>query len=109
MENKTDQKVEQPNAQKIAAMSSAAKATWSDPVVAAKRAQRTRVWVIVDDKSVSETKKDCGQFKSVADAFKVLSLPIEKHAAFRLKLKNVENGVLNFNHEGAVYEFSIAA
>jgi hypothetical protein len=55
--------------------SASIKASWEDPAVAAKRAERDHVEV------------DGVQYRSVAAAFKALGLPMGKHITFRIALK----------------------
>ena len=50
--------------------------TWTDPEVAAARAQRSKVFV-----------EGRGEYRSVKAAFIALGLPISKHISFRMKLK----------------------
>lgn len=59
-------------------------ASWTDPEVAAKRAQRSHV-------KVAGT-----EYKSVREAFKALGLPDSKHIKFRMELKASESGRKNF-------------
>ena len=59
-------------------------ASWADPEVAAKRAQRSHV-------------KVAGvEYKSVREAFKALGLPDSKHIKFRMELKATESGRKTF-------------
>lgn len=69
--------------------------SWKDPAVAEKRKQRHAV-------SVNGVK-----YKSVTEAFKALDLPLNRHIAFRAKLK--AEGVKTFEQgEGLPsYEFKI--
>ena len=70
-------------------------ASWKDPKVAAKRAERTHV-------------KASGQiYRSVREAFEALGLPLSKHIRFRMELKSVHE--LTFKHEGRAIKFSVAA
>lgn len=70
-------------------------ASWKDPKIAAKRAERTHV-------------KASGQiYRSVREAFEALELPLSKHIKFRMELKAVHE--LTFKHEGRQVKFSVAA
>lgn len=59
----------------------AAAKTWADPAVAAKRIERTNVRV------TGGNLKGVGDYKSVAEAFKALNLPMSKHIKFRMAMK----------------------
>lgn len=67
-------------------------------MVREKRCQRNAVSAHRNDVFV-------GDYSSLYQAFKALSLPEKKHISFRIKLKQV--GVLPFYHEGDVYKFEV--
>lgn len=73
---------------KTAARSAAVAATWQDPAVKAARAIRHAVIV----KGV--------QHRSVGEAFKALSLPMNRHVVFRQKLKASDTGKAIFQTPG---------
>jgi len=68
--------------------------SWNVPEVAASRAERHEVIV-----------KDFGVFRSVAEAFRKLNLPLNKHIAFRIALK--ESGAETFEFNDKKFEFTI--
>ena len=70
-------------------------ATWKNPEIAAKRAERTAVAV-----------DGHGTFKSTSAAFLALKLPMSGHGRFRTALKAA--GKMGFEHDGAVFNFSVA-
>ena len=80
-------------AQPAANRSDAIAASWKDPKVAAKRAERTHV-------KASNT-----VYRSVREAFVALGLPLEKHIKFRMKLKQVAE--MTFKHEGRAISFKV--
>lgn len=59
--------------------------SWRNPEVRAARLVRDGVSVSYKDENGNEL--DAGQYKSVAEAFRALRLPFEKHIKFRLALK----------------------
>lgn len=67
--------------------------TWTDPKVAAKRAERTHV------------KASGTVYRSVKEAFEQLGLPLSKHIKFRMQLKQVAE--LTFKHEGRQVTFKV--
>lgn len=67
--------------------------TWTDPDVAAARSARNGVMV------------DGVQYRSVADAFTQLALPMGKHVPFRMALKASEDGKLMYGQ----HEFTLTA
>lgn len=75
--------------------SAAIAASWADPVIAAKRAERTHV------------KASGTLYRSVREAFEQLGLPLSKHIKFRMELKSVQE--LTFKHEGRQVKFSVVA
>jgi hypothetical protein len=88
-----------PVADEAARTSNAARvsASWADAGVAAARLTRDGVNVTVEGV--------CSSYKSVNEAFRALSLPVQKHIRFRLKLKASRAEV--FEHEGKKYHFTI--
>lgn len=74
--------------------SKAIAATWKDPVIAAKRAERTHV-------KVGST-----MYRSVKEAFESLGLPLNGHIRFRMELK--QHAQLTFNHDGKKIVFHVA-
>lgn len=70
-------------------------ASWKDPEVAAKRAERTHV------------KAGNRVYRSVREAFQDLRLPLNKHIKFRMELKQVQE--LTFKHEGRAITFHVVA
>lgn len=85
-------KVKKPT-QPAANRSDAIAASWKDPKVAAKRAERTHV-------KASNT-----VYRSVREAFVALGLPLEKHIKFRMELKQVAE--MTFKHEGRAISFKV--
>ena len=84
-------------AAKSTSRANAIAATWKDPSIAKARAQRTCVRVFDGfDQIVAE-------YKSTAEAFRRLGLPMNKHIAFRMSLKAA--GAKTF----AAYTFKVAA
>jgi hypothetical protein len=84
-------------AAKSTSRANAIAATWKDPSIAKARAQRTCVRVFDGfDQVVAE-------YKSTAEAFRRLGLPMNKHIAFRMSLKAA--GSKTF----AAYTFKVAA
>ncbi len=79
----------------LATKGSAIAATWKNPEIAAKRAERTAVAV-----------EGHGRFKSTAAAFLALKLPMSGHGRFRAALK--AEGAMGFEHDGTVFKFSVA-
>lgn len=65
--------------------------SWNDPAIAAKRAQRNGAQVAGE------------KYRSVKAAFLALKLPLEKHIAFRMSLK--ESGKETFERNGKKYNF----
>lgn len=84
-------------AAKSTSRANAIAATWNDPQIAAARAQRTcvRVYDGFDD--------IIGEYKSTAEAFRRLGLPLSKHIPFRMALKAAGS------KEFAAYTFKVAA
>jgi hypothetical protein len=85
------------HAAKSTSRANAIAATWNDPQIAAARAQRTcvRVYDGFDD--------IIGEYKSTAEAFRRLGLPLSKHIPFRMALKAA--GSKTF----AAYTFKVVA
>ena len=67
--------------------------SWKDPVVRAKRSTRNGV------------KANGAEYTSVYKAFQALRLPVSKHIAFRIKLK--EAGKLDFTDGKNVVKFEL--
>jgi hypothetical protein len=72
-------------------------ASWQNPGVAAARLTRNGTSVTVDGVT--------SEYKSVAEAFRALTLPVEKHIRFRMRLK--ASGAEIFEHGGKQYHFRI--
>jgi hypothetical protein len=73
-------------------------ATWNDPAIRAARSERTAVRV----KGV--------EYRSVADAFRDLDLPMGRCIRFRMALKASPTGRATFeNEDGAKFQFSVVA
>jgi hypothetical protein len=72
-------------------------ASWLNPEVAAARLKRNGTEVTVDGVTT--------EYKSVAEAFRALTLPVEKHIRFRMRLK--ASGTEIFEHDGKQYHFKI--
>lgn len=70
--------------------------SWNNPEVAAKRAQRHNVKVVLDG-------KDMGVFRSTLEAFKKLHLPQSSHIKFRMALKAA--GKKEFQDGKKTYQF----
>src|SRR5271165_4945220 len=70
-------------------------ASWLNPEVAAARLTRNGTEVTVDGVT--------SEYKSVAEAFRALTLPVEKHIRFRMRLK--ASGTDIFEHDGKQYHF----
>jgi len=68
-------------------------ASWKDPKVAAKRAERTHV------------KASDQIYRSVREAFEQLGLPLSKHIKFRMSLKEAHQ--MTFKHEGRSVTFCV--
>jgi hypothetical protein len=84
------------HAAKSTSRANAIAATWKDASIAAARAQRTCVRVF-DDCGI------IGEFKSTAEAFRRLGLPMAKHIPFRMALKAAGSNTF------AAYTFKVAA
>ena len=72
--------------------------SWNNPEVAAKRAQRHNVKVVLDG-------KEKGVFRSTLEAFKKLNLPQSGHIKFRMALKAA--GQKEFVSGKHTYQFSL--
>lgn len=72
--------------------------SWNSPEVAAKRAQRHNVKVVLDG-------KEKGVFRSTLEAFKKLNLPQSGHIKFRMALKAA--GQKEFVSGKHTYQFSL--
>mgnify|MGYP001172836207 CR=1 FL=1 len=72
--------------------------SWNNPEVAAKRAQRHNVKVVLDGKEV-------GIYRSTLDAFKKLNLPQSSHIKFRMALK--AEGKKEYKSGDKTYKFSL--
>lgn len=72
--------------------------SWNNPEVAAKRAQRHNVKVVLDG-------KEKGVFRSTLEAFKKLNLPQSGHIKFRMALK--ATGQKEFVSGKHTYQFSL--
>lgn len=70
-------------------------ASWTDPAIAAARKTRTAVEV------------EGVQYKSIAEAFKALALPLNRHVKFRSTLKKSADGRAEFKHGDQAYEFLV--
>ncbi|MBC8640187.1 hypothetical protein IAG25_25480 [Caballeronia sp. EK] len=75
--------------------------SWIDPEVKAARLTRNRVKVS-NNGTVTE-------FKSVAEAFRALKLPFEKHIKFRSRVKAAAGEPVFFEHKGLTYAFEAVA
>jgi len=84
----------EPKARKESTSRSAGiKESWNDHKVAAERSTRTHVHVVGH-----------GEFKSVAEAFKKLGLPLSSHIKFRMELKKAKHK--KFEHGDVAYNFN---
>lgn len=84
------------HAAKSTSRANAIAATWKDASIAAARAQRTCVRVFSEGGIV-------GEYKSTAEAFRRLGLPLSKHIPFRMALKAAGSNAIS------VYTFKVAA
>lgn len=84
------------HAAKSTSRANAIAATWKDASIAAARAQRTCVRVFCKNSII-------GEYKSTAEAFRRLGLPLAKHIPFRMALKAAGS------NEISVYTFKVAA
>lgn len=72
--------------------------SWEDPSLRERRQQRHGVSVLRNGTPI-------GEFSSLYQAFKDLSLPVEKHIPFRNKLKLA--GSLAYNDGKDIYAFTL--
>jgi hypothetical protein len=74
-------------------LSESVKKTWEDPIVRQKRGEHHAVKV-----------ENYGEFSSVADAFRKLDLPMNKHKEFRLKLKAEKTQTFRFEDKEYIFK-----
>jgi len=98
------------DAEARSAQSAGVARSWLDADV--RRTRLTRHGVSVAIKGDEETDgedTEMGTYRSVAEAFRVIGLPFDKHIKFRLALKTSAQKVATFAHDGKQYEFSLDA